>query len=463
MNGKQPLDHSKVNPNNVGERRQHMQAVFSHLGLSFKEKWRQQAEDTVCKLLHDSGFHKSSIAWFEWETDKVLWTGILKKNKVQDPAFKWPWDQKPDVSDLRDGFSSVYREWRTSRGLPIDEIDPAQALKHKVPSKGKVSESGTKPSSSSAAEADQAEGGIPATMTARRKAAEKLFADEKAKIEVFKAGQAGMVRDGDPVISIDAPLPVRDEFGAHQELSSPCPVLPDVTVRQQIWKSLGLDTAGVPFPGCFELTLPPWIDFHDLVYGKDGALFVEIKRDSLIDKDLIIGWNMLNDRPVSLMVGPDPEAVYDVQDRQLWIRVRALWWRVIQWLLEVYEGRPLRLKDYLFIMQSLEVVLGPVSSLSNLQQLEACWELVPRDNGKAARKAKAKRQTFDRQMPEIHAILMAPRQIMTELLDGWIDREGLEFAEQRLEAVRYAWAIKEPDVAWRWCLEKHKKLNAPSP
>jgi hypothetical protein len=340
-------------------------------------------------------------------------------------------------------------------------------LKHKVPSKGEVSKSGkSKPSSSSAAaEPDQAEGEIPAILTARRKAAEKIFADEKAKIEVFIAEQAGMVRDGDDdsVISIDAPLPVRDEFGAHQELPSPCPVLPDVTVRQQIWKGLGLETAGVPFPGCFELTLPPWIDFHDLVYGKDGALFAEIKRDNLIDKDLIIGWNMLNDRPVSLMVGPDPEAVYDVQDRQLWIRVRALWWRVIQWLLEVYEGRPLRLKDYLFIMQSLEVVLGPVGLLSDHQQLEACWNLVPHDNVRAAREAKAKRQTFDRQMPEIHAILMAPRQIMTELLDGWIDREGLEFAVQRLEAVRYAWAVEEPVVAWTWCLEKHRRLNAPSP
>jgi hypothetical protein len=150
-------------------------------------------------------------------------------------------------------------------------------------------------------------------------------------------------------------------------------------------------------------------------------------------------------------------------ERSQFLVILSLWWRVIQWLLEVYEGRPLRLKDYLFIMQSLEVQLGPVSSLSDAKQLEACWELVPRDNGKAIRKAKAKRQTFDHQMPEIHAILMEPRQIMTVLLEEWIDRAGLEFAEQRLDAVRYAWAIKEPGIAWRWCLEKHDKLNSPSP
>ncbi|SPJ80233.1 uncharacterized protein FTOL_08625 [Fusarium torulosum] len=465
MNSKKAPDHSKVNPFNTGERRQHMQAVFRHLGLSFKEDWRPGVEDTVCKLLDSEGYRNSSISWFEWEVDKTIWSGLLKRKKIQDPAFQWPWDQGPDFDDLRAGFSLVYREWRTSRGLPVEELDPTKALQHKVPSKGEVSESGKSNPSSAAAEADQAEREIPAALMARRRAAEEIFAGEKAKIEVFKAGQTGMQRDGDgdTVISIDAPLPVRDEFGAHEELPSPCPVLPDAAARQQIWKSLGLETAGVPFPGCFELTLPPWMDFHDLVYGKDGALFAEIKRDNLIDKDLIIGWNMLNDRPVSLMVGPDPEAVYDVQDRQLWIRVRALWWRVIQWLLEVYEGRPLRLKGYLFIMQSLEVELGPISSLSDPKQLEVCWELVPRDNGKAARKAKAKRQTFDRQMPEIHAILMEPRQIMTALLEEWIDRAGLEFAEQRLDAVRYAWAIEEPGVAWRWCLEKHDKLNSPSP
>jgi nicotinamide mononucleotide adenylyltransferase len=80
MNGKQPLDHSKVNPFNTGERRQYMQAVFSHLGLPFKKVWRQQAERTVCKTLHGSDFHNSSIAWFEFEVDRVLWSGIRKSN-----------------------------------------------------------------------------------------------------------------------------------------------------------------------------------------------------------------------------------------------------------------------------------------------------------------------------------------------------------------------------------------------
>lgn len=72
ISGKKPLDHSKVDPYKIGERRQHMQAVFSHLGLLFRENWRQLVEDSVCKKLDSNGYWNSSIAWFEWEVDKTL-------------------------------------------------------------------------------------------------------------------------------------------------------------------------------------------------------------------------------------------------------------------------------------------------------------------------------------------------------------------------------------------------------
>ncbi|KAM0246508.1 hypothetical protein ACHAP5_004630 [Fusarium lateritium] len=535
MSGKTPLDHSKVNPFNVGERRRHMLAVFRHLGLTFKEEWRQEAAESLCKVLDGLGFRNSSISWFEWEVDRTLWTGILKGKKFRDPAFKWPWDQEPDFSDLLAGFSPIYREWRTSRGLPVKELDPTKASKYKVPSKGKAPESGnSKPSSSSAATkapkpaaqekypetvaavreakavvkapvaktkpaakaqpaqteakelatAEKTEAAIEASVLVRYKAAKIIFNAEKVRQAEKKAAKAAEAktgraqdRDATPVswfdeveednsntalvLSPNHAALLRDEFGARNGLViPPSPEFPDLEIRQLIWRGLSHEAILGPVLGCFEVALPEWIDFHDLVCGKAITFISHVRRDSLIDDDLTISWVLLGGRPVSLVIGPNPNVWYDPKDRQLWIRVRALWWKVVDWLVYVYQGQNMRLVDWLSILQRLELVQGRPPS-GDFDSLRQYWSVINSNKLKAAYDAKVERQHYDLWVPEIHAILTEPCQKLGELFEEWIGRQGPELIMQRLLAVRNVWAMWQPAEAWEWCAEHHQKLVQP--
>ncbi|KAM0339292.1 hypothetical protein ACHAPU_010971 [Fusarium lateritium] len=463
------LDHSNVDPLNQEARRHHMQTVFAHLGIPSPEDYRMDATEALCELANTWGLRNLSTAYFEYDLDMSIWNSIRKLymlvefyrtnslvvryHGLLDQVGLWPWGQKPNACDLRNGHSVKYREWRVGREMTIEEVNHNWASKHEVSGDGQ-----------------------PLSVSSRQKAAEVNFAAEKLRIGAFKTGRSlsGETPNGDsgvgtpaeldvtPLLCPNFPLLVRNEFRAHTELPSPCPLVPIRKERDLIWRGLGLNKAEAPFPGSFELTIPSWMDFHDLVYGNDGCLFCAIKREGLVDNDLVIGWKVLNNRPVSLIVGPNPTVAHNPRDRRLWIRVRNLWWRVTQWLLEVYDGRPLRLRDYLLIMQSLEVELGPTVSLSDPSQLNIGREIVPSESAAAAFRAEAKRHTFDLWMPEIYAILTEPRHLLIGLFDEWIDRLGVEIAPQRLDAVRDAWALYEPGVAWKWCLEKRLALNTPS-
>ncbi|KAM0200039.1 hypothetical protein ACHAQI_011846 [Fusarium lateritium] len=563
-----PLDHSKVDPLNVGERRRHMLAVFRHLGLTFKEEWRQEAAESLCKVLDGLGFRNSSISWFEWEVDRTLWTGILNRKKFRDPAFKWPWDQEPDFGDLRAGFSPIYREWRTTRGLPVEELDPTRALKHKVPSKGQASMSGNSKSASSSAlsktpkpaaqekypetvaavreakavvkapvaktkpaakaqpaqtevsarpatqarwshtfasvkprlgetfadakarqakelaTAEKTEAAIEASVLVRYKAAKIIFNAEKVRQAEKKAAKAAEAktaraqdRDATPVSWFDeveednsntalvlfpnhAAL-LRDEFGARNGLViPPSPEFPDLEIRQLIWRGLSHEAILGPVLGCFEVAVPEWIDFHDLVCGKAITFISHVRRDSLIDDDLTISWVLLGGRPVSLVIGPNPNVWHDPKDRQLWIRVRALWWKVVDWLVYVYQGQNMRLVDWLSILQRLELVQGRPPS-GDVDSLRKYWSVINSNKLKAAYDAKVERQHYDLWVPEIHAILTEPCQKLGELFEEWIGRQGPELVMQRILAVRNVWAIWQPAEAWGWCSEHHQKLVQP--
>lgn len=517
--------------------------------------------------------------------------------------MKWPWDQKPEPSDLRAGYSPVYRKWRTSRKLPVDEVDPTWALKHEVPSKREVSKSGkSKPSSSSAAPkapepavekkypesvsairdalkdiqleskgnkdkakakadakakeekaklatqdkpvatavvrppvvktktagaqpatsegsarratqprlshalvtvkprpgenidqarerrarelatAEKTEKAIEASVLARLEAAKTIFNAEKVKQAEKKAAkaaevEAAKVQEGEPdsnswvdeveqvednTVLISHPNHaelLRDEFGARNGLVLPPPrEVPELGPRQIIWRGLPMEIIGGPILGHFEVALPPWIDFHDLVYGKDNTFISEVRRDNLLDKDVTISWELVNGRPVSLVIGPNPNATYDPQDRQLWVRVRAAWWKVINWLVYVYRGRCIRLVDWLSIMQKLELVHGGLPS-GDVDSLRNDWDILNSNQLKAAYDAKIERQQYDLWAPEIHAILTEPCRNLGELFEEWIGRQGPEFVLPRILAVRGVWALWQAAEAWSWTSEQFEKLN----
>ncbi|KAF5668072.1 hypothetical protein FHETE_5338 [Fusarium heterosporum] len=451
MSDIQLFDHSTVDHLNIGARRRHMQTVFSSLGVPLTDGMRRDATEDLCWRLSQSPLRNVSRAYFEYDVDVSLWNSVLRHyNKLKVPGT-WPWTGKPSAVDLREGHSVTYREWRVSQGLAIEEVDHNWCSLHR-------------------ASGDQ----LPISMPPRLKAAEYTFAAEKARIEAFKSGlsMAGVTTNGDsggqtgelevtPLLSPNFTLLVRGEFRAQTELPPPCPAVSSLRERKLIWRGLGLDTAEASFQGYFELTIPSWMDFNDLFYGHDGGLFLDIKRENLIDKDLVIGWNVLNNQ-VSLIVGPNPTVEHDPKDHRLWFRVRTLWWRVTQWLREVHDGRPLRLRDYLLIMDRLEHEQGPGVSLSDPSQLNVGRELVPSESAVAASRAKAKRNAFDLWMPEIYAILTEPRHLLMGLFDEWVDRLGVEFAPQRLDAVRDSWGLYQPVVAWKWCLEKRQRLGIPS-
>ncbi|KAM0339298.1 hypothetical protein ACHAPU_010977 [Fusarium lateritium] len=127
------FDHSKVDPLHMGARRRHMQAVFEAAGFTIEEEERRGATEAVCSGLNDAGWRNTTTEFFEYQVDKLIWDAIVSTYPEMTKIGMWPWKVEPDGVDLRLGVSAVYRAWRTSRRLPMKEIDPSRAACHLTP------------------------------------------------------------------------------------------------------------------------------------------------------------------------------------------------------------------------------------------------------------------------------------------------------------------------------------------
>ncbi|KAF5543374.1 hypothetical protein FNAPI_9696 [Fusarium napiforme] len=257
-----------------------------------------------------------------------------------------------------------------------------------------------------------------------------------------------------PYLSPNAEIPFRFKFfGEDNEVPVHQPRLPDKDLLAKIWSGLGLEDLGMnesgPVAGPFELLLPSWIDFHDLVYGKDGSLFRELELKKFIEEDVVIAWrNNDKHRPVSIVVGPNPFEQHDETDRRLWMRVRSTWLRISEWLHEVYQGIPYRLDHFLYVRQDVDLRAGSVEDLTVIGNLTDAW-MVHGSEG-SGQEAERKRANLDYWLPEIYAALSQPKREADALLRDWVLREGGDLLEERLNIADMVFSLVSPKDAAQW-------------
>ncbi|QGI83896.1 hypothetical protein CEK25_010625 [Fusarium fujikuroi] len=257
--------------------------------------------------------------------------------------------------------------------------------------------------------------------------------------------------DTEPVIPVNVEMPVRHDFRANNDINCEGPMGPVPEYLQDIWEKLrlGMCIRG-PVIRPFEIALPEWIDFHDLVYGDDGALYAMIEDEALIDRDIVITWSTKNGRPVSLVVGPKPSVKYDYEDKQLWLRVRATWLKVAEWLANAYDGRPHRLTEFLRYRQEQELMGIPQPSIDQvLSLLMNSWDSISQEPV-AAVDALSWREELDVWTPQLHAIFSQSWGYASKMAQTWVLREGVKPAYRRLEVAEYMLAAFRPEDAYRW-------------
>ncbi|CAG7565825.1 unnamed protein product [Fusarium equiseti] len=229
------------------------------------------------------------------------------------------------------------------------------------------------------------------------------------------------------------------------------PRCPDLELREQIWDMLEFESPAGPFLGPFELALPRWVDFFDLVLGKEGKLFDRIK--DLIPRDVAIAWTKNEDGlPKSLVVGPHPDLGHNAKSGPLRKAVREVWFQVVAWATEVYLARPLRLPDYLKCQETLFERSYVVLNKTTMDDLFHVWNNVPNSGDDLFAFSEARKDNLIRWVPEIHAILKVPEEQVELVLQDWV-MEGHQTESslrERIEAVVDHWGESSPVQAHKW-------------
>ncbi|SCO15932.1 uncharacterized protein FFB20_14877 [Fusarium fujikuroi] len=291
---------------------------------------------------------------------------------------------------------------------------------------------------------------------ARQQTARKFFDAELARIEALKhdapdekgldwvEGEQAIWPD--PYIDPKDSLPVREDWGVHNwDKVDACP-LPDKDLCEMLWWRTVNKPRPDPITGPFEMALPDWLDFHDLVLHD----FQRIAMNKLIDSDIAICWRVKGGYPVSLVVGPAPSMDHDGDDMSLGMRVRSTWMKVATWLGNAYSGSPGRLADYLHNRMWWVVRKGEWEDLKAVPHLIDTWERITSDPDTAIANARMNRDNMDKWVPEIHAILTQPRVEVPLLLKTWVDREGSQHVYARKTLARDTWAQVSMDDGLSW-------------
>ncbi|RKL48138.1 hypothetical protein BFJ70_g2495 [Fusarium oxysporum] len=249
-----------------------------------------------------------------------------------------------------------------------------------------------------------------------------------------------------PYVDPKDPVPIREDWGIHNWEKVKGSALPSLLLCEKIWWRIIDKPRGGPLLGPFELALPDWLDFHDLVLHD----FHKILTNKLIDADIVIGWRVEDGHPVSLIVGPTPLKDHGEGDIPLGLRVRSNWLRVAAWIADAYRGSPVRLVDYLCDYQRWVVCKGESEPFHVIPHLQGVWTGITDNPEQAATAARMNRENMDKWLPEVHAILTQPRENVDLLLENWVRREGDDHTKGRTIVARDAWARVAMVAAYSW-------------
>ncbi|EGU82543.1 hypothetical protein FOPG_10033 [Fusarium oxysporum f. sp. conglutinans race 2 54008] len=249
-----------------------------------------------------------------------------------------------------------------------------------------------------------------------------------------------------PYVDPKDPVPFREDFGIHNFGSVKGSALPSHSLCETIWWKVIDKPRGGPLLNPFELALPDWLDFHDLILHD----FHKIATNKLIDEDIVIAWRVEENHPVSLIVGPSPLKNHAEGDIPFGLRVRSNWLRVAAWIADAYRGSPVRLVDYLWDYQRWVVCHGESEPFHVIPHLQGVWQDIIDNPEEAAAAARMNRENMDKWLPEVHAILTQSRDNVESLLENWVRREGNDHTKGRTIVARDAWARVALSAAYSW-------------
>ncbi|KAJ4011528.1 hypothetical protein NW752_008534 [Fusarium irregulare] len=271
-----------------------------------------------------------------------------------------------------------------------------------------------------------------------------------------EASSADTVEDPfeETYLSSKDPLPVRDRYCGREGLRVVGPCLPTHSVREFIWEWFHLGAYTGPFVGPFELAIPGWLDFDDLVLHDIDQLHAE----ELIDRDLVIAWQIENGRPVSLVVGENPIISHEREEISsnsieisLRRRVRTLCAYLCEWLTAAYNGSCFRLVDFLRrkLRHSLDYGLHGLERPLSFGEVKDAWSAIEADPQAAQAIAEYERKNFDLWMPQVHAILSQSHRWVAFLLHDWVMRDGMPY-DSRISVAYDIWSMVSLDDANLW-------------
>ncbi|KAH7179131.1 uncharacterized protein B0J16DRAFT_386955 [Fusarium flagelliforme] len=471
------------NPRDREKRERFIQDTFSHKRQWFADKWkrvRAGAQNQVALRFHTLGLSWTSSSAFDYSVALLAWLEYIRHLGLEESSLRWPWDpDEIEIWELEEGISERYKTWLGSHGhqagTPQDpkgrsDLSPSkllelQAASSQPPGKTPKAPSQTQggPSTSrepQTAKRSQKQGSSRATLPESSKPAPNRqrtssmahqwsSSQPTTRVLVCKSSSAdsskwkaleeefgrqfdatlAKLRDdgfigGEPTIRWGVMLPLRQPYRLASKFNHPPPISPDRNFRQHIWDLLELPHPVKPCLGPFQVAVPPWIDFFDLLFGDGGTMFASI--GGLIPRDVTVAWTKgSNGVPNSLVVGPNPVLAHDPAARR----------------------RPLRFSDFLRCFRTLKIGddKSTVGLMDNL--FDACEATSRSPFAAHARIAQEKKENLIRWTPEIHAYLKVPSSHAGILLRKWVLQLGEVFAHERATAAFDLWGQHSPTEA----------------
>ncbi|KAH7179129.1 uncharacterized protein B0J16DRAFT_386953 [Fusarium flagelliforme] len=331
------FDPTKVRFEDIEQRRKIIQSHFEAIGWTNDEAnhaLHQSIVEYLCNMFHNrpEGFLKVGHVLFEWMVDQTIWKEIMKRRKEMGvPVIEWPWTRGPGEDDESMGISATYHEWRKRNGHELPKDEKPQSVLYRPQDQSRIM--------------TRVMGGSAAAI-AKSQASDKAFAEHIAEKLVLKREMDKMKKDCLAAFSLAmnnksvAARVIFDEevakikAGAAKKRKSPTslaeksdsPILPDpVTLpvrlisglifdplvmqakptpwelRLRVWQTaMGQEMYEAPCIGPFEVALPTWLNFHDLIWGHGGRLYAELR--SSLHRFLTVGWITTCGKPKSLVV-----------------------------------------------------------------------------------------------------------------------------------------------------------------
>ncbi|KAI1059046.1 hypothetical protein LB507_004063 [Fusarium sp. FIESC RH6] len=493
------------NPRDREKRERFIRDTFSHKRQWFMDRWkrvRTGAQNQVALRLHTLGLSWTGSSAFDFSVDFLAWLEYVRLLGLEENGLRWPWDpDEIEIWELEEGISERYKTWLANHGHqagtpqdPNGRGDPSpstllelQAASSQPSDKPPKAPAKTQGAHSTSRERQPAERGqkqgssraslpesskpVPNRETTLSTAHQWSSSQLTTRVLVCKSFSADYVKwkawekefgrrfhatlvklrddgfiGGEPTIRWGVMLPLRQPYRLTSKFNHPPPIPPDRNSRQHIWYLLDLPAPVKPCLGPFQVAVPPWIDFLDLLFGDGGTMFAST--GGLIPRDVTVACTKgSNGVPNSLVVGPNPIIAHDLDSPMLRHGVHKVWRQVIHWLRLAQEGRPLRFSDFLRCFGTLKIDEDK-STVELMDDLfDACEAASRSPFAVHARIAQAKKENLIRWTPEIHAYPKVPSSHVGILLRKWVLQLGEVLTHERATAVFDLWGQHSPTEA----------------